>query len=257
MARDRFRYVLAVATDIILPPQPLFTEGRGRAGGVDAWQKVTFLDEPCCASCGFPFEYDVGKESLCGDCLARPPAYDRARAAFVYDEISRSPVLAFKHGGRTEGLRAFSAHMFRAGRVFWPEADMIIPVPLHRSRLVKRRFNQSALLARKLSTLTELPFEPDILLRTRATPSQGAQSAAGRRRNVRGAFSVSQKFKSRLKGQHVVLVDDVMTTGATINACAKTLKRAGVSYIDVITLARTVRQHTAPKGDTGDLNVQS
>lgn len=250
MASTTLRQVLSSATDIILPPQPLF---GGPATG-DAWHNVTFLDAPCCETCGFPFEYDVGAGSLCGDCLARPPSYDRARAAFVYDDISRSPVLAFKHGGRTEGLHAFSAHMYRAGRSFWPGADIIIPVPLHASRLIKRRFNQSALLARKLARMSGVPLGTDALYRTRATPSQGAQTAAGRRRNVQGAFSVPVNMRASLAGKHIVLVDDVMTTGATINACARTLKKAGASYIDVITLARTVRQHTAPHGE---LNAQS
>lgn len=121
---------------------------------------------------------------------------------------------------------------------------MLIPVPLHPSRLIKRRFNQSGLLARKLSRLVPARFEPDILFRIRATESQGAQSAKGRVRNVRGAFQVPDKQKPALEGKHVVLIDDVMTTGATLNACARTLKKAGASYIDVVTLARTVRQKT-------------
>ncbi|MGJ8562703.1 MAG: ComF family protein [Alphaproteobacteria bacterium] len=220
------------------------TREKGIRNDGEAWSKITFLDEPCCECCGFPFEYDTGFESLCGDCSAHLPAYARARAAFVYDEASRHMVLSFKHGGRTEGLGIFAAHMRRAGRQFWDGADMLIPVPLHPSRLIKRRFNQSGLLARKLSRLVPARFEPDILFRIRATESQGAQSAKGRVRNVRGAFQVPDKQKPALEGKHVVLIDDVMTTGATLNACARTLKKAGASYIDVVTLARTVRQKT-------------
>ncbi len=254
MQKVIFKRFLSAAVDVVLPPQSLLELGlRGQNLG-EAGTSITFLDEPCCASCGFPFAYDVGAGAECGDCLARPPAYDKARAAFIYDEVSRRSVLAFKHGGRTENLKTFAAHMRRVGRTSWPKADFIIPVPLHPSRLIKRKFNQSALLASKLSRLTGVPFMPDILFRTRATPSQGAQTAAGRRRNVQGAFNVPAKVKPLLKGRHVVLIDDVMTTGATLNACARTLRRAGASYIDVITLARSVRQKTTSFGDTHGQN---
>ena len=218
------------------------------------WSEVSFLDEPCCACCGLPFDYDVGKDSRCADCAARPPDFDHARAAFIYDDFSRRMVLGFKHGGRTEGLNMFAAQMKRAGRHFWPRADFLIPVPLHPSRLIKRRFNQSGLLARRLAKIVPGSFEPDILFRKRATPSQGAQTYKGRFRNVQGAFFVPPKPQNRLKGKHAVLIDDVMTTGATLQSCARTLKRAGASHIDVVTLARTVRNRP---GANGEIYAQS
>ncbi len=240
MPAREIRQFFKLAIDVVLPPQsPLL--GQNVEKGAGSWADIQFLDDPCCYICGFPFEYDMGAESLCGDCAASPPAYSRARAAFIYNEQSRQPILRFKHGGRTEGLSVFAAHMRRAGRHFWADADYIIPVPLHRSRLIKRRFNQAALLSRKIAKSVPASFEPDILFRVRDTPSQGAQTASGRRRNVQGAFHVPEKAKERLKGRRVVLIDDVMTTGATLEACARTLKRAGASYIDVVTLARTVR----------------
>lgn len=250
MARGIVSNFISSAVDVILPPQSPMAGGLLSDESGSGWGEITFLDEPCCYCCGFPFEYDTGLESLCGDCSAHAPAFDRARAAFVYDEASRRAVLAFKHGGRTEGLSAFAAHMKRAGRNFWGFADMIVPVPLHASRLIKRRFNQSTLLARKLANLVPARFEPDVLIRHRATASQGEQSAKGRRRNVQGAFRVPENHVATLKNKHIVLVDDVMTTGATLNACARTLKRAGASYIDVVTLARTVRQQTGSYGET-------
>lgn len=250
MARGALSNFLSSTVDIILPPQSPLADGFLLSHNIAEWGEITFLDEPCCQCCGFPFEYDTGLESLCGDCSVRAPAFDRARAALVYDEASRKAVLAFKHGGRTEGLSAFAGHMKRAGRRFWSAADMIVPVPLHASRLIKRRFNQSALLGRKLAHCVPASFEPDVLIRHRATASQGAQSAKGRRRNVQGAFRVPENQAERIKNKHIVLIDDVMTTGATLNACARTLKRAGASYIDVVTLARTVRQTTRSYGET-------
>lgn len=229
--------------DLILPPQSLLTGDLldGKIEG-DLWGNITFLDEPCCYACGLPFEYDVGPESLCGDCSTKHPAYNRARAAFIYDDNSRKLVLSFKHGGRTEGLYMFIQHMRRAGRSFWTDADYIIPVPLHSSRLIKRRFNQSALLAKSIAKHVGVEFAADILFRTRATESQGGKSPKGRARNVRGAFAV--KAQQRIKDKHIVLIDDVMTTGATLQSCARTLKRAGASHIDVVTLARTIREQS-------------
>ncbi len=229
--------------DLILPPQSLLTGDLldGKIEG-DLWGNITFLDEPCCYACGLPFEYDVGSESLCGDCSTKHPAYNRARAAFIYDDNSRKLVLSFKHGGRTEGLYMFTQHMRRAGRSFWTDADYIIPVPLHSSRLIKRRFNQSALLAKSIAKHVGVEFAADILFRTRATESQGGKSPKGRARNVRGAFAV--KEQQQIKDKHIVLIDDVMTTGATLQSCARTLKRAGASHIDVVTLTRTVREQS-------------
>lgn len=251
--RSIFAPYISRVVDIVLPPQRLLEGGLadGRAGiGADIWQHIRFLDDPCCSACGFPFDYDVGDQGLCGACAVRRPAYHRARSAFVYDETSRKLVLAFKHGGRTEALDLFATQMARAGRAYWEKADLLVPVPLHPTRLIKRRFNQAALLAKALSRKTHVPFDPDILFRHKATPSQGHQTAKGRYRNVRGAFHVPDMAQIRLKGAGVVLVDDVMTTGATLESCARTLKRAGAAYIDVITLARTVRDISGLNGDS-------
>lgn len=225
-----------VLLDTVLPP----TDDTERLAD------ITFLDEPCCACCGFPFEHQlVGVAAFdlhCGSCLAKRPAFATARAAFQYDEHSRDMVLAFKHGGHTDRLASFAAQMHRAGRVALEGADVLIPVPLHRSRLIKRRYNQAALLARALSKRTRVPLDTTALLRTRRTASQGAKSAVGRRRNVQGAFAVSGP--DAVRGKRVVLIDDVMTTGATLNACTRTLKRAGAGRVDALCLARVVRAQT-------------
>jgi len=240
--------IMKQAIDVVLPPQSLLS-GRLDGGGIegDIWAKVTFLDEPCCYICGFPFEFDEGALALCGHCSIKRPTYDMARAGFEYDDISRSLVLGFKHGGRTEGLQMFAGHMRRAGRPFLQEADYLAPVPLHVARRVKRRYNQSALLARALAKITVPKFEPDILLRRRATPTQGGRSASARRRNVQGAFAVREAAMDRVKGAKIVLIDDVMTTGATLESCARTLKRAGAAQVSALTLARVVKAAPLPK----------
>lgn len=240
-AKDVWRHGL----DIVLPPRDPF-----RDSDESDWAKVSFLDEPCCAQCGFPFEYDMGEGLQCAGCLARPPRYSSARSAMIYDDASRPFILSFKHGGKTDNLARFAAQLRRAGRGFLPEADYIIPVPLHNKRRVQRRYNQSALLARALAKMTSAEFDPDLLRRVRNTLSQGGQSAKGRRRNVQGAFAVPDDAKLRLKGAHIVIVDDVMTTGATVEACASILLRSGARRVDILCLARVVRTDVQNKENT-------
>jgi ComF family protein len=150
-------------------------------------------------------------------------------------------VLAFKHADRTQNAPAFAAWMARAGAELLDGADLIVPVPLHWTRLIARRFNQAALLARGLSKRTRIPFDPRLLVRTRRTRTQGDLTRSQRMRNVRGAFAVRANARSKLKGRTIVLVDDVMTTGATLEACAKALRRAGAKEVRVLALARVVR----------------
>ena len=229
--------------DTLLPPQELL----GLAADPIArrmWADVTFLDAPWCEACGFPFEYAVQGGSLCARCSVRGPAFDRARAPMAYDDGSRALILSFKHGGRTEGLASFAAQMRRAGRDILTDADMLIPVPLHPTRLIKRRYNQATLLARALGKITPVGFAPDVLFRTRKTVSQGGFNARARAENVRGAFSV--KNPETIKGRNLVLIDDVLTTGATLEACARSLKKAGAARVDGICLARVAKAAALP-----------
>jgi ComF family protein len=208
----------------------------------ECWRTLHFLDGPVCAACGLPFEIDPGGEPLCAGCHAYPPSFDKARAVLRYDDASRKPILALKNMDRLDLAPAFGRWLERAGRELLAQSDLIAPVPLHRFRLWKRRYNQSAELARALSRLGGLPVDPFALRRVRSTPSQGLMpSASARRRNVRGAFTVPDKYRSAVDGKRVLLVDDVLTTGATANACAKTLKRAGAQQVCVLALARVVR----------------
>lgn len=233
MWQSRLQGLGRLVVDTVLPP----------TDDTDLFATLTFLDEPCCASCGYPFDHQVTGISAfdlaCASCLARRPAYATARSALQYDDASRRMILAFKHGGHTDRLHSFAAQMHRAGRTALAHADLLIPVPLHRTRLIKRRFNQSALLARALSKRSDVPMDAHLLLRERKTPSQGGLSAAGRRRNVQGAFTVTQP--EQIVGKRLILIDDVMTTGATLESCARTLKRAGAARVDAVCLARVVK----------------
>ncbi len=234
--------------DTVLPARCLacgeLIDGEGSlcAG---CWPTVSFLAPPLCDCCGFPFEYDPGPaEPLCAACIARPPVWRRARAVFVYDEFSRSLILNFKHGDRTWAAPAFGLWLARAGGELLGDVDLVAPVPLHRTRLFTRRYNQSALLAQALSRRTGLPVVADLLVRRRATPTQGRLSPLARRRNVRGAFAVRPGNARVLAGRRILLIDDVLTTGATAGECARVLLRAGARAVDVLTLARVARPRT-------------
>jgi ComF family protein len=239
--------------DVILPPHCLACGGAVIEPGSlcpPCWDAVTFLGPPACACCGTPFEYDAGAGALCAACIRRRPVYQRARAVLVYDDASRGMILGFKHGDRTEAAPAFGRWLARAGADLVAEADIIAPVPLHWTRFWRRRYNQSALLAQALARAVRqggqqggrhLPVIPDLLVRRRRTPSQGGLGATARLRNVRGAFRVKPRFQARLRGARVLLVDDVFTTGATVETCARVLLRAGAGAVDVLTLARVAR----------------
>ena len=194
--------------DLVLPPRCLGC-GAIVGGGVglcaECWRALTFLAPPQCAVCGFPFEHEdaaavgAAASQLCGSCARRPPVYDRARGVLVYDDASRHLVLAFKHGDRTDAARSFATWMSRAGAELIREADIVAPVPLHRWRLLRRRYNQAALLARRIAADAGLLFVPDLLERRRNTPSQGRLSLSARRRNVAGAFAVRPGRREELK----------------------------------------------------------
>lgn len=205
------------------------------------WQGFSFIAAPQCLRCGVPFAEDFGTDIQCADCLMRPPRFRRARAALVYDDKSRRLVLPFKHGDRTDMARACGAWMARVGAELLAEADLVAPVPLHWRRLFTRRYNQAGLLAARVARDAGLKLAPDLLRRRHWTGSQAGLKAKERRRNVRLAFDLHPRWAGEVKGRSVLLVDDVLTTGATVDACVRVLERAGARHIDVLTLARVVR----------------
>ncbi len=237
--------LMRVALDFVLPPRCAGCGVQtGSPGGLctDCWRASRFIAAPQCDQCGYPFELDFGPGVRCGACLSRPPHFDRARAAVAYDDRIGHILISFKHSDRTDLAPGLSAWMRRVGEPLLAEADLIVPVPLHRRRLFDRRYNQSALLARPLAEAFGVEMAGDLIRRQRHTPSQGHLSASARRRNVEGAFRVPVEQKARLTGKRVLLVDDVFTTGATVNALARRLKRDGARAVDVLTLARVVRE---------------
>lgn len=203
--------------------------------------RLTFLNGAGCRRCAVPLEIDYGPESLCGACAARTPKWDQARAALAYDEVSRPAILELKHAGRRDGLAAMSNWMALAGRDILADTDWLVPVPLHYQRLAARGFNQAAWLTQGIAGRTGTLALIDGLSRKRSTPSQGGLTAQQRRRNMAGAFEIRKSRAGRVNGSTVTLVDDVMTTGATLAACTKALKRAGATRVNVLVLARVVR----------------
>lgn len=203
----------------------------------DCFAKLHFITPPYCKICGHPFEFDIMGEPICPQCLAKRPAFSKARAVVQYDEESKRILLPFKHGDRLDLVPLMVKLMQRAADELISETDIIIPIPLHRWRLLKRKYNQSALLAKRLAKIYHKTFLPNTLKRTRATPSQGHLSPHERKRNVSKAFKVIKP--EIIKGKRILLVDDVLTTGATANECAKVLLRAGAAQVCLLTFAKT------------------
>lgn len=210
------------------------------------WLGLNFITDPYCQRCGFPFEHDEGEAPLCGACLRRQPNYDLARSVFRYDEASRRFILALKHGDRTEGIKTFAGWLARAGGKLIKDADLVVPVPLHPFRLFRRRYNQAGLLAKGLARELGCGFDSGSLVRKKATPSQAGLGRRERFKNVRSAFDVPTRRRRAISGLHVVLVDDVMTTGATVETCARVLKRARAGRVSVLTLARVAEPLPEP-----------
>lgn len=234
--------------DLLLPPLAHDSPEAAASAGMTprAWSRVAFLEDPVCDGCGAGFEMDGGPfaAARCAACLAQPYAFDRARAACVYDDASRGLILKFKHGDQQPFAPLFARWIARSAAPMLDQADAVVPVPLHRLRLLSRRFNQAAEIARPLARDAGLDYLPDALIRTTHTTTQGGKSARGRRLNVRKAFEVSEAGRRRIKGRRILLVDDVLTTGATAEACARALIEAGARAVDLAVVARvrTARQ---------------
>jgi ComF family protein len=238
-----FARVFRAGLDALLPPRCLSCGAavEGQALCPSCWRRVRFLAPPVCDACGIPFAAEAGEGALCGACATERPVFARARAAFAYDAESRGLILAFKHGDHTDSAPAFGVWLMRAGAELLADADLIAPVPLHWTRLFARRYNQAALLAHALRARTGIPVAARLLVRRRRTPSQGILGRAARQRNLAGAIMVPAKQRARVAGRRILLVDDVLTTGATAEACARALLAADATAVDVLTLARVVR----------------
>lgn len=206
------------------------------------WSELTLIAGPGCHACGRDIPgLGPGERMLCEECLCHQRAWDRGAAAFVYDGSGRRMILALKHGDRLDMVPMLARWMTRAGRAFLPHADVVVPVPLHWTRRLVRQANQSAELGRAIARLAAVRFEPGCLARVRSTRSQGGLNRNARAENLVGAFAVPRTRRGELAAARVVLVDDVLTTGATLDAAARALKLAGAARVDVLVAALVSR----------------
>jgi ComF family protein len=242
------RAALRPLLDVGLPPLcPACREPVRDPGGLCAacWSRLSFITRPYCERLGIPFAYDPGPGILSMQAIADPPAYARARAAVRFDEVARSLVHALKYGDRLDLAPTLGRWMAQAGHELLIGADALVPVPLHWQRLWARRFNQSAALANCISAAAKVPVS-NALKRMRATPQQVGLSKSERAHNVQGAFRVPAAAKAEVAGRRLILVDDVLTSGSTVDACARALLRAGAAQVDVLVFARVVDVVRAP-----------
>lgn len=237
-AIDTIKSALNVVLDFALPPR---CAGCGSIVGQlhsfcpDCWMEVDFLGDSGCSTCGLPLE--ATDAELCGVCIAKPPRIQRTRAAVVYGDLSRSIAIKLKYGRKVALARTMARYM--APLVSRDGPAILVPVPLHRTRLWQRGFNQSALVSRELAKATGLRSEERLLKRVKRTPALKGMSLSQRRKIVAGAFNVDPS--AELAGRTVVLIDDVLTTGSTANACARALKLAGAGRVELVSWARVIK----------------
>ena len=212
----------------------------GRQGGLcpKCWQDTHFIDRPYCEVLGTPFPFDHGEGAVSPEAMADPPPFDRLRSAVLYGDCPRRLVSRLKFSDQPDLARWISGWMRVAGGDLLKECDVAVPVPLHWRRLHMRRYNQSAELARWLCRGEAIEYQPEALVRTRRTRQQVGLNSQERERNVQGAFRVEKDKRPLIEGRRILIVDDVYTSGATVKACARALRRAGAEAIDVLTFAR-------------------
>lgn len=242
------RFLTAV-TNMVFPPVCLVcrTPLSSHDGlCVSCWSGIDFIRAPICDRLGVPMPFDTGGVMVSAAAIADPPDYDRARAVARYDGTMRRLVHDFKFRDRLEVRRLLAQWLAQVASAVGADEQMVVPVPLSRRRLLWRRYNQAAVLGQELARINGLRFEPETLVRTRATASQVGLTRAERRKNVRGAFAVPPNSKSKIAGRNVLLIDDIITTGATAGAAARALKRAGAARVDVVALAMVADQGLVP-----------
>ena len=226
--------------DIIIPPTCLACHaplGEHDTVCAACWADISFIRAPLCDRLGLPMPFDTGGTMISAAAAANPPLYDRARAVAHYSGVMRDMILAFKYGDTHHARKLFGRWLTSSGAELVENSDLIVPVPMHRRRLLARRFNQAAILARELARTSGRSYRPQLLRRTRPTPAQVGLSRDQRRRNLAGAFTIPVQQRRHIAGRRILLVDDDITTGSTLNACARALRRAGAAHVDALALA--------------------
>lgn len=243
-AQQKAKPVIAKALDLLFPPQCFACASVVPEHGAlctECWRQIHFIAEPMCARCGLPFDFSIGPDALCGECLREAPPFAQARAVMRYDEHGRRLVLPLKYQDKLHPAPTYAQWMARAGGAFLPQVELIVPVPLSYRRFLRRRYNQAAVLACALGRHGRLPVIPDALTKRKHTAPQTSLSYAQRKENVRGTYAVNARHRVAVRGKTILLIDDVITTGATVGACAEKLLSAGAANVYALALARTVR----------------
>jgi ComF family protein len=250
-------HILRPALNWVLPERCPCCGVITAAGGpfcVDCWQQLHFLNPPWCSGCALPFAFDRGDGTLCAVCLDKPPKHDGIRAVVKYDDLSGQVALRLKYGGKI-GLAKMIARQLVRHLPDRRDGVIVTPVPLHWTRMWSRSFNQSALIAKELGRLGGLDYIPDLLVRLRRTPSMRGLSGKERRKAVGKAFAVHPRWAGKFQGAQILLVDDVLTTGATSDGCTGALKKAGASWVQIFCWARALRGEAAEVGDAVALDA--
>lgn len=207
----------------------------------ECFKKLSFITAPVCRFCGEPMTFNFGETGTCMNCIKKQPVYTSARAAIVYNDVSRLMILRFKHGDATYNSTIFARMMVNAAHSFIKNADIIIPVPVHPWRLLKRKYNQAALLADKIAIITKKKSDNNNLIRIKNTPYQGSINGKDRHTNVKNVFIIKNPFT--IADKNVILVDDVYTTGSTVSECASALFKNGAKTVNVLTLAKVINRN--------------
>lgn len=257
LSHSALRSLGRATLDLVIPPNCLSCDAPVLENGTlcaHCWSQLRFITRPHCEVLGQPFAYDLGAGAVSAAALADPPPFEKARAAVLYDEVARHLVARLKYEDRPDLAGPMALWMARAAVDLLEDNPLIVPVPLHRWRLLRRRYNQSALLSGILAEILELDHQPLAMIRLRATQRQVGLSRHARQENVRGAFRVTSVGAQKIAKRHVILVDDVFTTGATLTAATRACLRAGAASVRVLTFASVTDALGAiPQGDLADL----
>lgn len=233
--------VFDIIKDICFPPICCccgnFTNNDGLCA--DCWGKIRWISDPKCCVCGRPFELDI--QQICGECMREKPKFNQASSVFIYDDLSKGMILKFKHYDCSYMALQFANWIYRIACQKLAQLDVIIPVPISFQKRLQRKYNQSELLCMELHRLSGVEYEPRVLEKIKSTHSQEGLSRIARKKNLIGSFGVNNKFCNAIMNKNIALIDDVFTTGSTVNECAKILKKFGANSVSVFTLARVVR----------------